>query len=248
MKLIMPDKTDWEHMPSLMRAFNLEQKSSPIISVIGAGGKTSTIKQLAKEYEAHGKKVIVTTTTKMYQPTKQAWCREESLEIVDNYLCSEAILWIGLLGEEGKMIAPNLQFLKQLTKLGFPMLIEADGARKLPFKLPGKTEPVILETTQIVIAVLGMTAWNKSWKEVCFRYELASEYLQKKEDKLITEEDYVDVIQSRFGLKKGVSDKMEYIVILNQADSEELVNHAINIRNMLQKNGIRKVYLTSYFS
>lgn len=246
MRLMLPNKTEWEQTPSLIKAFGLENKKAPILSVVGAGGKTSTIEQLIKEYEALGKKIIVTTTTKMYQPKQGAWCREESVEAVDNYLQKELVLWIGLPCGEGKMRAPRLSFLEQLAKKDYPMLIEADGARRLPFKLPGEEEPVILENTQIVVGVLGMTAWNKPWKEVCFRYELASEYLHKTEDELITEEDYAEVIESSFGLRKGMTESMEYIVILNQVDNKELQKRALKLRDMLRRKGDDRVYLTSF--
>ena len=37
-----------------------------IISVVGSGGKTTLIKQLASRYRAEGKTVLVTTTTHMF--------------------------------------------------------------------------------------------------------------------------------------------------------------------------------------
>lgn len=246
MRVMLPGKTEWERTPSLIRAFGLDQKVAPVVSVVGAGGKTSIIEYLAGEYQALNRKVIVTTTTKMYQPEHWTWCRDLNMEAVDNFLQSQEVLWIGLPGKDTKMISPGQTFLKQLLDKGLPMLIEADGARRLPFKLPGEKEPVILENTQLVIAVLGMTAWNKPWKEVCFRYELAAEYLQKKEDKLITEEDYADVILSSHGLRKGISDRMDFMVVLNQADNDELVNGALNIREILYSRGLKRVYLTSF--
>ncbi|MGL6173173.1 MAG: selenium cofactor biosynthesis protein YqeC, partial [Cellulosilyticaceae bacterium] len=39
-----------------------------IIAFVGGGGKTTTIYTLARELSDQGKKVIVTTTTKMYIP------------------------------------------------------------------------------------------------------------------------------------------------------------------------------------
>lgn len=39
-----------------------------VISIVGAGGKTSTMFQLAKEYAGMGKRVIVTTSTHIFRP------------------------------------------------------------------------------------------------------------------------------------------------------------------------------------
>jgi len=246
MKLMLPFKTEWEQEPSLRTAFGLESLSAPIVSVVGAGGKTTTIEQLVKEYEAYGEKIIVTTTTKMYHPSKWAWCKEANMEYVDNYLQKEAVLWIGVPYGEEKMSSPSVAFLAQLEKKGLPMLIEADGSRRLPFKLSGDMEPVILEGSQKVIGVLGMEALNRTFTEACFRPELAAKYLHKAQEDPITEEDYVEVIRNSFGLKKGIKDNMEYLVVLNQTDNMQRQKKALYIREMLYRQGIEKVFLTSY--
>ncbi len=47
----------------------LKLKSQGVISIIGAGGKTSLMFSLAKELSKSGKKVLTTTTTKIFMPT-----------------------------------------------------------------------------------------------------------------------------------------------------------------------------------
>lgn len=41
-----------------------------MISLIGAGGKTTTMFRLAQELRDEGRKVLVTTTTKIFKPNK----------------------------------------------------------------------------------------------------------------------------------------------------------------------------------
>ena len=48
----------------------LQVKNQDIISISGAGGKTSTIKLLAKNLVREHKKVLITTTTKMFKTAK----------------------------------------------------------------------------------------------------------------------------------------------------------------------------------
>lgn len=49
--------------------FDLGAQSRPsVISVVGAGGKTSTIFWLAQLFHASGRRVVVTTTTQMFLP------------------------------------------------------------------------------------------------------------------------------------------------------------------------------------
>jgi probable selenium-dependent hydroxylase accessory protein YqeC len=48
---------------TLYEALNIDLNISELISLVGAGGKTSIMFRLAKELKASGKKVLVTTTT-----------------------------------------------------------------------------------------------------------------------------------------------------------------------------------------
>lgn len=246
MKLMLPNKIEWETNPSLLNALGLDKLSAPIVSLVGGGGKSSTLEQLAKEYESKGESAIVTTTTHMMPPKQWTWCMDESVEIVDRYLAEENVLWIGLQNETGKMKSPSLGFLKTLTNKKLPMVIEADGAKRLPFKVPSEWEPVIIDESTMVIGVLGMDALRKPLKDMCFRYELAYKLLQKREDDLINKEDYVDVICNNWGLKKGIQKSMDYVVILNKVDDEQGMKDALSIRGMLKEQGINKVFLSSY--
>lgn len=246
MKLMLPNKTEWETNPSLLNSLGLDKLSAPIVSIVGGGGKSSTLEQLTKEYELKGESVIVTTTTHMMPPKHWTWCKEESVEVVDRYLAEEKVLWIGKQSETGKMKSPSLDFLRRLTSKKLPMIIEADGAKRLPFKVPSEWEPVILDESTMVIGVLGMDALGKPLKDMCFRYELASKLLQKQEDDSITKEDYVNVICKNWGLKKGIHKYMDYVVILNKVDNEQRLKEALDIQDMLREHGINKVFLTSY--
>src|SRR4030043_2196231 len=48
---------------------SLGLKAKELISLVGAGGKTTLMFRLAKELVAGGKKVVTTTTTKILEPT-----------------------------------------------------------------------------------------------------------------------------------------------------------------------------------
>ena len=53
-------------MPSLSSLMRLPAR--PLISIVGAGGKTTTMYTLAAELAALGKRVVTTTTTNIYIP------------------------------------------------------------------------------------------------------------------------------------------------------------------------------------
>src|SRR5215467_5731569 len=53
-------------MPSLSDLIDLP--ASPLIAIIGAGGKTTTMYTLASELARQGKRIITTTTTQIFYP------------------------------------------------------------------------------------------------------------------------------------------------------------------------------------
>ena len=48
----------------------LDLRRGEMISLIGAGGKTTTMFRLAKELREEGRKVLLTTTTQISKPSK----------------------------------------------------------------------------------------------------------------------------------------------------------------------------------
>ena len=65
---------------SLRSAVGLCGIPSPVISAVGAGGKTSSIRCLAQEYVERGQRVIVLTTTHMTAEDRPWFLLEPSEE------------------------------------------------------------------------------------------------------------------------------------------------------------------------
>ena len=154
-----------------------------IISVVGSGGKTTLIKNLAKQYRGEGKTVLVTTSTHMFI--------EE-----DTLLTDDAAVIIRALQENGYAMAgipAGIKF-KSLSRETFAevssyadvVLVEADGSKSLPLKFPNATEPVIPEGTDEIIVVCGLNALGQKAKDVCHRLELVKRCLKIEDDTIIT--------------------------------------------------------------
>ena len=67
------------------------------------------------------------------------------------------------LGKLGEKIA------EKLINLCDFLLIEADGARMHPLKVPANYEPVILKNTTMVVGVAGIDSLFKSINKICHR-------------------------------------------------------------------------------
>jgi len=246
MKVIKPLENVWcEKQP--LDAFDMADIQAPRISIVGAGGKTTILESLANDYRFRGKQAIVTTTTHMFYPDDRwAFTNCQDLNYIQNELRTHQILWIGTPCENGKISSVSEELKKSLSNLPYPILVEADGSKRLPFKMPGENEPVLFPGTTNVFGVLGMDALHKRIGEISFRSERVAEFLGKSLEDTLEEADFVKIIKSKQGLKKHVASHMNFKIILNKADNYELTQHALSIRNKLRKETNETIYITSY--
>lgn len=154
-----------------------------IYAIVGAGGKTGLLKEMADRFCREGKTVFVTTTTRMFI--------EE-----DTLLTDDAAVIIDALRKNGYAFAgiPEGEKIKALPEevymqvCGFAdvVLVEADGSKHMPLKYPNATEPVIPDNADEIIVVCGLHGLDKAAKNVCHRLELVTQKLDISEDTVIT--------------------------------------------------------------
>ena len=198
---------------SLRSAVGLCGIPSPVISAVGAGGKTSSIRCLAQEYVERAQRVIVLTTTHMTAEDRPWFLLEPSEEKMRELLAAYGQAWVGTPAPGGKMQGVPCEFLEIIWKMGLPVLIEADGARRLPLKVPGEQEPVILPETTHVLSVYGLDAVGGKIGDVCFRPERAAALLNKDITEQITVEDVAFLAASEQAGRKGCPKGAVYTVI-----------------------------------
>lgn len=219
---------------------------APVISVVGAGGKTTTLHDLADEYARTGERVIVTTTTHIVDEGKEYFLLDPSVEKIRQSLGKFRQVWAGMPAPGGKLKGLEKPLFKEIVKWGLPVLIEADGARRMPLKVPAGHEPVIPQETTHVLSVYGLDAVGKSFREACFRTELACAILKKKDTDTVTAEDIAFLAASEQGGLKRCPKGAAYTVILNKADDPTRRELALEICRMLEKKGIRDMIVTSF--
>lgn len=168
-----------------------------IIAIVGAGGKTTLLKQKAQEYKAQGKKVFVTTSTHMFiEP--DALLSDDADEIIQK-LDSNGYVMAGL--KDGIKLSPlSLETFQKVSAQADVTLVEADGSRHMPIKFPNATEPVIDKNTTEIIVVCGMHALGKPAHEVCHRLELVKQCLGISDDTIITPEHILKLVMEGYVL------------------------------------------------
>lgn len=231
--------------PTLLKGLGLAGIKSPVVSFIGAGGKTTLISRLAEEYRSRGIPVIVTTTTHMMIWKKPWFLVNPSLAGIKSVLSREGMAWLGKLGPQGKLCSLPEELLSQVMKLKCPVLIEADGAKRRPMKAPALHEPVILPETTHVQNVYGLDALGKSLEEVCFRTDRAAELLGKEPAEKVEPGDVVKLALDFRAGKKDIPAGMCYGVVLNKADTPSLEAGALEICRLAQEKGFSDITVTA---
>ena len=227
---------------SILKALDIDTDRYPVLSVVGGGGKTSLIFRIMEELTAVGKKVLITTTTHMaYEPDRPFAEDGDMISIKQNLEECGYTIAASLDREKHKIGALSEEKLKEIKVLADVILIEADGAKRYPLKVPASWEPVIWGQTDLVIAVAGMDAAGKPIQEVCHRPENVADFLGKEAEEKVTEEDIVRVVLSTEALKKCVYGR-EYRVLLNKADIPGKSQAAESIADRLEEQGIHAAW------
>lgn len=186
-----------------------------IIAFCGAGGKTTCIHAIRDYCLERNKKILVTTTTHMFL---EEGCVSKVNDIIekldkDGYAFAGIPMPVGSAGrramntpQRNKISAvPNDARLLAQNHADVT-LIEADGARCLPFKVPKPWEPVIPEETTDIVLVMGMDAEGKKICDICYNPEGVCDALGVSIETCLTREmmiraymeTYIPLIRQKF--------------------------------------------------
>lgn len=135
-----------------------------VISLVGAGGKTSLMYKLAEEGKAVDWRVLVTTSTRILVPTPDQYDRLDlSGKIFSD--CETLPPGIYVAGvpdtDPTKMRSVNLELLYYHLNRFDLVLIEADGSAGKPLKGWKPTEPVVPHFTSATIGIIDIQTIGK---------------------------------------------------------------------------------------
>lgn len=153
-----------------------------VVSLVGSGGKTSLMFALASLLQRQGQKVLTTTTTKIYPPphfhSPFVYCTSDPVHWLSSHqdlvvLHGHTTLAAGVL-PQAKLQGFSPRTIDAIHSLGLFdwILVEADGAGHRPLKAPAEHEPVVPESSSMVITVAGM--WGVG-KPLCTQWVLRPE-------------------------------------------------------------------------
>lgn len=186
------------------------------ICLVGGGGKTTVMYELAAAWAACGRKVLALTSTHILQPADGSFAADAAA--VHNLWQQRRYVVIGTPEPAtGKLTAPPQDLYETLQPQADVFLCEADGSKHHPCKVPAVHEPVLLPDCDIVLAVAGMDALGHPLAQACQRPQLAAELLGCSLDSVIDAQMLASLLLSEQGARKNVGARAYYIV-LNKCD------------------------------
>jgi probable selenium-dependent hydroxylase accessory protein YqeC len=218
----------------------------PVLAFVGAGGKTSALYALAGELAAEGARVLVTTTTMIYDPAREGGrnldgiallhelapeadrdclsstrSRELALDRIKARATAGKVFLVAsrALPSEGKLKGIGADFLEALAPAFDYLLVEADGSRRLPVKAPGPAEPVMPSCTDLVLGCVGLDCLGTPiTADTVHRHERFAELVGARAGEAITTAHLVALATAKDGLFKAAPPSARRLVLLNKAD------------------------------
>lgn len=182
---------------TLTDAFSIRDRE--VISLAGAGGKTSLMFALGNELSAKKKGIVLTTTTKIWEPASSP-----SFALFLSEQISELKKWVlKNLGEypylviarkkldDGKLQGILPEWDEELLSLAdvSSIIVEADGAAGRSLKAPREGEPVLPNKTTLLVPVVGIDVLGRPMDEqYVFRSRIATRILNVAIGTTVTEE------------------------------------------------------------
>lgn len=236
----------------LLKALELAEPQT--VALVGSGGKTTLMYALAAEIAGRGGQVAVTTTTRIYPPTPgQAagpWLIGQETpdpRELARRLAQESPLCIAAgPAEQGKLQGLSLEQIAGLQAAGGWLLVEADGAARLPLKGWADHEPVLPEQVGTVIVVVGASGLGRplasDWVHRPERFAQASGL---KLGQAVTGEAVARVLSGPAGPLRNMAGRARAVALINQADAADRRSLEALERGLRESGVFERVVVTS---
>jgi len=190
-----------------------------LISIVGAGGKTTILSSLSRDLATPASRIILTTTTMMAadQVSKPTCWSDDPIE-VEKALEPGAPLFVVTGEAPGKATGPTAGAVDRLfleTAADF-VIVEADGARSMSIKAPADHEPVIPRLSTTVIVVASIDAIGRPISEVAHRPGLVAELAGVQVNDPLTITDAATVLLHEDGGLKSIPERARAVVALTK--------------------------------
>lgn len=219
----------------------LRMGSAPQVAFVGAGGKSSAIFILARQFD---RPVLVTTSTHLSLAQANSGDMRyvvsnlEDLKTLSETKLRGVIVVTGQDKSEDRVTGLKDEMFQALSdfarKNSLPLLIEADGARLHALKAPADHEPAIPNFVDAVVVTAGLSALGKPLMDArVHRPDRFAELSDLQVGDEITQQALSSVLLQEEGGLKNIPQSARRIALLNQADTPELEAIALGMSRKL---------------
>ncbi len=206
--------------PSLPERLGLARRE--LVSIVGAGGKSTILFALGRDLARTGARVILTTTTRVGadQPNEPI-CWSADVADVEGAFLHGLPVFVAADRVPGKIVGPSPDAIDRLfaeTDADY-VVVEADGAHRMAIKAPADHEPVIPSASTTVIVVASLAAIGRPISEVAHRPERVAGLIGSQPGDLLTLAGAAGVLLHPHGGLKGIPDTARVIMVMTRAGS-----------------------------
>ena len=213
-------------MPLLCDLIDLP--AHPLISIVGAGGKTTTMYTLASELAQRGGRVITTTTTQIFFPepgqTGTLIVAAETPTLLEMISAAwqqyRRVTVAGAIIRADKLagLQPGQPYELLMHSGAGAVIVEADGARHRMIKAPAEHEPVIPTHTNIALLMMSAGAINQPLSaEVAHRPERIASVVDMSLGEILTPIRIARLVTSEQGALKHIPKAATTYLLITRA-------------------------------
>ena len=232
---------------NLQEALSLGYKG--VVSLVGAGGKSSLMYSLARELVSAGKRVLTTTTTKIFMPTHDespvtivSGIPEKIIEKAEILLGDYSHLTVGseYLQTHDKLNGLEPSVIEYVLQSGLfdYIIVEADGAARRSLKACAPHEPVVPLFSNCIVALVGLDVVAKPLtEEWVFRSSIFSCITGLELMQNVTESSIASIMLHDMSSTTVTGEKCMKIAFLNKADNLKALKTGERVAAFLEKRG-----------
>jgi len=235
-------------MDTLREAFDIQP--GEVISLVGAGGKTTLMFALARELILQKNLVITTTTTKIFPPSPTDTpflLVSEDRKVIMDFILREGGKYghITVVSKKtrssGKLKGIDPELIQEICELNPEtcMIVEADGAAGRPLKAPKiEHEPVIPRNSSLIVPVVGIDALGCPLKdEYVFRADIAARLSGTAFGKIVSQETIATLLTHPSGIAHGSPVQARILPFINKMDLEVSHDEGKSLAELILKAG-----------
>jgi probable selenium-dependent hydroxylase accessory protein YqeC len=188
------------------------------VALVGGGGKTTTLAALGAQL---GGRTILTTTTKLGSEQLQRFPvldAPDPDDLRDALAAGPVLVRRRVEGHKAIGVTPEQCDEWYADPTVDHVVVEADGARRRPFKAPGPLEPVIPASATLVLAHIGADALGRVVLDQCFRPLRVAAVAGCSPSDRLTPARAAAVLSSERGSRRGVPAAARFVVVVTKVE------------------------------